>query len=145
MHYNSLLLTICIISLVVGCKSETTGPVVTKSTVAEAPKGPSKVELSDAKVTFEPPKLVKFQINYKFTEGGPYRSYLCEITFPNTTNIGRKYIESWELKESGTLRDGIELQSLEPMPKTFELKFSEAEVPQDGYTLISNVLGGEIQ
>ena len=118
---------------------------VTKSTITKAPSGPSKVELTDAKATLDPPRLVKFQVNYKFVEGGPRKSYLCEITFPGTTNLGRKYIESWELKDSGTIRDGIELQTLEPEAKSFEIQFKEAEVPQDGYNLISNVISGTIQ
>ena len=48
----------------------------------------------------------RFQVNYKFTQGGPTKHYLCEITFPGTANQGTKQMESWELKAEGTIRDG---------------------------------------
>ncbi len=38
----------------------------------------------------------------------------------------------------------IELQSVEPHAKEFKITLGEAEVPQNGHALISNVLKGDV-
>lgn len=125
-----------------GCKpaAETK---VTQATVA-APAEKSEVELSNPKVTFEPPQLLKFELEYKFVKGAPTKNYMCDLSFPGTGNSGKKILEAWELKPSGVIKGGIELQSLDPPAKKFEITLGEAEVPQSGYQTISNVLTGDV-
>lgn len=125
-----------------GCKPNQDAPV-TRATVA-APTEKSEVELSKPKVTFHPPQLVKFEFDYRFTKGAPTKNYMCNLAFPGTENTGKKILEAWELQPEGVIRGGIELQSLEPAVKTFEITLGEADVPQNGYETISNALTGEV-
>jgi hypothetical protein len=55
-----------------------------------------------------------------------------------------KYIEGWELQDSGVIRDGIILQAPNAALKDFEVVVSEAMVPQDGYKPISNKVRGQL-
>ena len=52
-------------------------------------------------------------------------------------------MDGWELKESGVIKDGIPLHS--PPVTTFEIKMSEANHPEQGYDLISNVVSGGVE
>ena len=52
-------------------------------------------------------------------------------------------MESWELKAEGVIKDGIVLSS--PPVETFEIRVSEADSPQNGYKLISNVVRGPVK
>ena len=128
--------------LVMGCNSQPP-PQVTKSVVVDVPKEPSQIELSDAKAVVNANNLVSFEVKYAFKKGKPLKFYLCEITFPNTESKGLKYMDGWELKESGVIKDGIELHS--PTVSTFEIKMSEADRPEQGYGLISNVVTGKVE
>ena len=132
----------CWLLCVTGCKPKTAAPV-TKATVA-APAEKGQVELSNPKVTLVPPQLLKFEFDYVFVKGSPTKSYMCELTFPGTDNTGRKALEGWELKPSGVIKGAIELQSLDPPTLTYEIALGEADVPQNGYERISNVLTGEV-
>ena len=104
---------------------------------------PGEIELFDPKVTFTAPKLVRFEVSYRFTKGKPDKYYLCEIGFPGTTNHGTKEMQRWELTSAGVIKDGIELSK--PPVQTFEIRMSEAVSPQDGYKKISNVVAGPVQ
>jgi hypothetical protein len=126
-----------------GPNASTVTSKATQATVA-APAEPSEVELFDAKLTFEPPELIRFEVHYRFTKGRPTLNYMCNLSFPGTDNVGRKPLEAWELKETGIIKGGIELQSINPRVKDFEITMGEAEVPQSGYKTISNVLKGEV-
>ena len=112
--------------------------------IVASPAERSEVELYDAKLTFEPPELLRFEVHYRFTKGEPTMNYMCDLSFPGTDNVGKKPLEAWELKKTGVIKGGIELQSVEDRVKNFEITMGEAEVPQSGYTLISNVLKGEV-
>jgi hypothetical protein len=103
---------------------------------------PGQIELTEPRVSFVPPDLVKFEVKYRFTQGGPSKYYLCEVSFPGTENQGAKPMDSWELNSEGVIRDGIRLAK--PPVEAFEIRVSEAESPQAGYRLISNVASGTV-
>ena len=94
-------------------------------------------------MTFTAPNPVRFEVNYRFTKGKPDKYYMCEVTFPGTKNHGAKPMESWELKPEGSSRTGSCCPSL-PV-ETFEIRVSEADSPQNGYKLISNVVSGPVK
>jgi hypothetical protein len=133
----------CCSLLGVGCDTTPPPAPVTKTVVVDIPKEPSEIELTDAKAVFKSTELVQFEVKYRFKKGKPLKYYLCEIKFPNTTHQGIKYMDGWELKESGVIRDGVIIQSA-PVT-TFEIKMSEANHPEQGYDLISNVVTGEVE
>jgi len=54
-----------------------------------------------------------------------------------------KYMEGWELKDSGVLKSGLVLKSADV--KEFEVRITEALLPQDGYKPISNVVKGQVE
>ena len=148
-RFSAFILIIALISLS-GCSNSATkadpADSAMQATVAE-PKEPaekSEVELSDAKLTYVPPDLLRFEVHYRFTKGRPTMNYMCNLSFPGSDNVGRKPLDSWEMKTSGVIRGGIELQSYDPPVKAFEITLGEAEVPQSGYQVISNVLKGEV-
>lgn len=131
-------------SLLVGCPQSVSTPDPVVVTVTDpVPTEPGEMELFDAKVTLEPSSIVRFEVHYRFTKGKPDKYYLCEISFPGTSNHGAKPMERWELKPEGVIKDGIILSRL-PVQK-YEIRVSEAESPQNGYKKISNVLSGTVQ
>jgi hypothetical protein len=113
-------------------------PITTEIVSAE----PGQIELSDPQVTFSPPNLVRFEVKYRFTQGRPSKYYLCEVAFPGTENQGAKPMESWELQPEGMIKDGIVIHK--PPVAMYEIRVSEADSPQNGYKLISNVVSGTI-
>jgi hypothetical protein len=117
-------------------------PVVVHATQT-GPSDPGQIELSDPKMTLQEPDRAQFEVKYRFTKGKPEKYYLCEISFPGTSNHGAKPMESWELKPEGVIRDGIVLHKL-PV-QTFEICVSEADSPQNGYKKISNVVRGQVK
>ena len=133
------------IAWIFGCNpnSPTATSNATQAKIAAATEN-NEVELSDAKITFEPPALLRFEVHYQFTKGDPTLNYMCDLKFPGTDNVGKKPLEAWELKKTGIIKGGIELQSVDPRAKDFEITLGEAEVPQSGYKKISNVLKGEV-
>ena len=110
---------------------------------APVPTEPGEIELSEPKVTFTEPNRVQFEVRYRFTKGTPDKYYMCDVSFPGTSNHAAKPMESWELKSEGVIRDGITL-SKPPVGK-FEIRISESASPQDGYKPISNVVSGPVQ
>jgi hypothetical protein len=124
-----------------GCNSKPAP--VTKSVIVDVPKEPSQIELTEAKAVMKPGNLVEFEVKYEFKKGKPLKFYLCTIKFPGTDNQGIKYMDGWELKESGVIKDGIPIHT--PPVTTYEIKISEAIHPEQGYDLISNVLTGDVQ
>ncbi len=60
-----------------------------------APSEKSEVGLHDAQVVFEPPGLLRFEVHYRFTKGQPTMSYMCDLSFPGTNNLGKKPLEAW--------------------------------------------------
>jgi hypothetical protein len=124
------------------------GPSPTARPIAVAPPTPAstepgQIELSDAKATLAPQNRVRIEVRYRFTQGKPDKYYLCEITFPGTTNVGARPMDSWELKPEGVFKDTVQLNK--PPVETFEIRFSEAESPQNGYKMISNVATGKVE
>lgn len=133
-----------LVILVAGCgqnPNPTTGVEVRNTEPVSTE--PGEIELSAPTATFAAPNTVRFEVNYRFTKGKPDKYYMCEIVFPGTPNHGSKPMESWELKADGTIKDGIVLSS--PPVETFEIRLSEADSPQNGYKLISNVVRGPVK
>jgi hypothetical protein len=113
----------------------------TKATISGPPVY-GEIELSEPKAIFEEPDIIQVEIPYRFTKGGPTNHYSVEVSFPGTDNFGVKPMSGWELEESGVIRDGFVMQSL-PV-REIEVRITEALLPQDGYTLVSNVVTGEV-
>lgn len=125
-----------------GCRTETaSGPVVV-ATIAERADA-SEIELSDPKATFEAPDVVRLEVAYRFVKGGPRNFYCAEVEFPGTEDVGLKYMEGWELKDSGVLTSGLVVNT--PDVIDFKVRITEALLPQDGYKPISNVVLGKIE
>ncbi|MCC6510278.1 MAG: hypothetical protein IT423_14330 [Pirellulaceae bacterium] len=145
MRYSFFVCALCLGGLSLGCKPAEQPPAnVTQATVGEVSTEKSEVELSEPKLIFVPPELLKFEFKYKFVKGKPTKNYVCMLSFPGSNNQGQKPMEAWELQASGTIKGGIELQSFDPPVKAFEITMGEAEVPQSGYETISNKLTGEV-
>src|SRR5438067_386139 len=102
-----------------GCGQPTRAPLATVAQAAPVSTEPGEIELSEPKVTFTPPNRVRFEVHYRFTKGKPDKYYLCEVSFPGTTNHAAKPMESWELKSEGVIRDGIILSK--PPVEQFEI------------------------
>jgi hypothetical protein len=126
-----------------GCRKAEPLPTV----VAEAAPGPvepGRIELSDPVVAFVAPNRIDFAVKYRFVQGRPDKSYLCEITFPGTPNVGVKPMASWQLKaEGGVIKDGVILT--QPPVDKFSITVSEAVSPQAGFTVCSNAVTGEVK
>jgi hypothetical protein len=130
--------------LCMGCARQAPAPIIVSTQQTDpVDTEPGEMELSDPKVTFTEPNLVRFEVTYRFTRGKPTKYYLCEITFPGTKNHGAKPMENWELKTEGVIKDGIILSK--PPVRKFEIRVSEADSPQQGYRKISNVISGEVK
>jgi hypothetical protein len=138
------LLLVSVAVLLAGCgpRAAAPSPAVAQDSPPVSTE-PGAIELSDPVVTFTEPNKVRFEVRYRFTKGRPEKYYLCEISFPGTPNHGAKPMESWELKSEGVIKDGIVLTK--PPVQTFEIRVSEADSPQNGYNLISNVIRGPVR
>jgi len=126
-----------------GCQPSdpATVPVIRATTAG--PAEPGAIELSEPRAHFGPDDVLQFEVKYRFTSGGPTNFYCAEVQFPGSESFGVKYMEGWELKPEGTLRDGLILQS--PDVEDFEIRVTEAFLPQDGYKPISNVVRGKVE
>jgi hypothetical protein len=134
---------VAIVLLLTSCgQSPTPRPIAVAQTTPVSTE-PGQIELSDAKATMAPQNRVRVEVRYRFTKGKPDKYYLCEITFPGTTNVGARPLDSWELKPDGVFKDIVQLNK--PPVEKFEIRFSEAESPQNGYKMISNVASGPVQ
>lgn len=138
------LLLVSLVVLIVGCSKPTAAPTTAAvPTTKPVSAGPAEIELSEPKVTFEAPDLVRFEVRYRFTKGAPEKYYMCDISFPGTKNHGTKPMLGNQLKSEGVIKDSLNLFA--PPVKTFEIRVSEAEVPMEGYKLISNVVSGTVK
>lgn len=117
-------------------------PEVTRAT-SSGPPEPSEVELYEPKARLTEDGVVQFEVKYRFTSGKPSNYYRADVKFPGLESDGVKFMDGWELQESGVIRDGIVARAL-PV-KEFEISLSEALLPQDGYSLISNTVSGEVE
>ncbi|OWK45150.1 hypothetical protein [Fimbriiglobus ruber] len=133
---------ICLAALAAGCQPKG-GDVPVPTVVAPVSSDPGEIELSEPKVTLVEPKLVQFEIHYKFTKGQPDKFYSCDLSFPGTSNVGVRRMESWELKPEGVIRDRIVLSK--EGAKMFEIVVSESPSPREHYKKISNVAKGSVQ
>jgi len=75
--------------------------------------------------------VVRLEVAYRFVKGAPKNFYCAEVEFPGTENVGMKYMEGWELKDSGMLTSAMVVKSLDIT--SFEVKITEALLPEDGY------------
>ncbi|QDV67657.1 hypothetical protein Poly24_13580 [Rosistilla carotiformis] len=132
-----LLLSLGFSALLLGCGTESKPPVPSP-VVSESsePAEDSRVELQGPKAWFEEPNICYFEVQYQFVAGKPSHSYRVEVSFPGSENAGAKEMASWELKASGTIRDGIVVHSMPIREVT--VKMTEAFSPQAGYHAISN-------
>ena len=144
-------LALCLLFLnvlaIAGCSPQesssarSAGPVITKTTDA-GPIAPGVVALKSASATRDENNVIRFEVSYVFTSGSPVKTYLCNVTFPGSDQVGIRPLESFELKPEGTFKMGIEVG--ENKVDAFELTFSEADSPDRGYTVISNTLVGQV-
>jgi hypothetical protein len=100
------------------------GPTITKTTDA-GPIAPGGVELKSASAARDENNVIRFEVSYLFTSGSPVKTYLCNVTFPGSDQVGIRPLESFELKPEGTFKMGIEVG--ENKVDAFELTFSEAD------------------
>jgi len=138
------LVLVALVVLVSGCgrKAAAPPPFDLQASLEES-DGPNEVELSDPKVTLVEPTLVQFEVKYRFTQGRPNQYHACDISFPGTPNHAVKMMDTWELKAEGVIKDGVVLSK--PPVRTFEIRVSEADSPQNGYKKISNVVRGPVK
>jgi hypothetical protein len=129
--------------LLAGCGQQAEAPGTVAQVNRPVSTKPGEIELSDPVVTLAESNTVRFEIKYRFIQGNPEKYYLCEISFPGTPNYGVKPMESWELKSQGVIKDTIVL--FKPPVQTFEIRMSEADSPQNGYKIISNVVSGPVK
>jgi hypothetical protein len=130
------------LALCLGCSAQpaATAPIV-EDAGSDEPFEYAQVELSDPKFTVTEDGICNFEVRYKFVKGKIGENYMLTLKFPGTQNSCIKQMNSWHFTgPEGVIKDGIPLQ--EPNFSEYEFTFSEAEVPMDGYTLISNVLTG---
>jgi hypothetical protein len=137
-------LGLAVISLGCGPSSPSAAPSpeVTRAT-SSGPPEPSEIELYEPKARLVDDGVVQFEVKYRFTSGKPSNFYQVDVKFPGSENYGVKFMDGWELQESGVISDGIVAHAL-PV-KEFEISVSEALLPQDGYSLISNTVSGEVE
>jgi hypothetical protein len=128
--------------LIGGCGKETPSVPIVQATITE-PAQASEIELTDPKARFEAPDVVRLEVAYRFVKGAPRNFYCAEVEFPGTENVGRKFMESWELKDSGVLTSGMVVNASDLTE--FTVRITEALLPQDGYSPISNVVTGKIE
>jgi len=141
-------LTVGLLCIAIALLPTACGPQPVARPVAAAQPGPvstepGEIELSEPKATFAPMDRVRVEVRYRFTKGRPDKYYLCEITFPGTTNVGARPLDTWEMKPEGVFKDVVQLQK--PPVEKFEIRFSEAVSPQNGYKIISNVATGKVE
>jgi hypothetical protein len=138
------LLLVLLAVLFTGCRPRAAAPdTAAVQTIQPVSTEPGEIELSDPKVTFTEPNMIQFEVRYQFTKGKPDKYYMCDISFPGSPNHGAKPMSSWELRSEGVIRDGIVL--FKPPVERFEIRVSEADSPQNGYRLISNVVSGPVK
>jgi len=128
--------------LLTACSPHPAAPAVTVQAKPVSTE-PGEIELSEPKATLAPMNRVRIEVRYRFTKGRPDKYYLWEIAFPGTTNHAARPMDSWELKPEGVFQDTVQLNK--PPVETFEIRFSEAESPQNGYKMISNVAAGKVE
>jgi len=128
--------------LFLGCRSESSGPATDFVSTEVVSTEPGEILLSNAQVTMTDPNRIQFEVHYRFTKGKPDKYYMCEVSFPGTQNQASKPMERWQLQAEGVIRDGFRLP--QPPVDTFEIRVSEADSPQNGYKLISNVVTGKV-
>jgi hypothetical protein len=125
-----------------GCGGGAATPEAPTKATISGPPVHGEIELSEPKAVFEEPDIIQVEIPYRFTKGGPTNHYSVEVSFPGTDNFGVKHMSGWELQESGVIRDGFVMQSL-PVSE-IEVRVTEALLPQDGYTPVSNVVTSQV-
>lgn len=118
-------------------------PKAPEITAREVDLTPGVVEFRSAKAVRTADNIVQIEVAYKFTAGSPVKTYMLDLEFPGTTVVGHKPMEGWEVKQEGVIKTGMPVA--DPEAKTFSVKFSEADSPDRGYKLISNVLTGDIE
>ena len=134
--------SICLTGCQPGAVPEATQAVVNQG--SDEPFEYAEVELSDPTFKIDPDGVCWFEVHYKFVKGKVGENYLLNLNFPGTENACIKQMNGWQLSgPEGVIKDGIQLIDREI--SEYEFVFSEAEVPMDGFTKISNVLKGKIE
>ena len=133
----------CLSFCTTGCVDQPTDRENAQSSEAVAvPYQPAQVELGTPTAFFQAPDIVRFEVPYKFVVGAPVAHYGCEVKFLDSGFTGQKHMQAWELKPEGVIRDGFVIGS-EPTG-AFEIVFTEAESPDQGYHPISKVVTGHV-
>lgn len=134
--------SVCLTGCQPDAAPEVTEPVVNQG--SEEPFEYAQVELSEPKFKIDADGTCWFEVHYKFVKGKVGENYLLNLTFPGTENACIKQMNGWQLSgPEGVIKDGIQL--IERDISEYEFVFSEAEVPMEGFTKISNVLKGKIE
>ncbi|HET6422631.1 MAG TPA: hypothetical protein VFG20_03045 [Planctomycetaceae bacterium] len=132
--------------LVLGCgQARSSGAAVATPSVTAtvADPTPGEVTITSAKASWQPGDIVQFDVAYKFTKGIPSKHYQFDFTFPGSQSSGQRPMETWETKPEGHIRTGLPVADRNI--ETFEVRFSEADSPDRGYRVISNVLTGPVE
>ena len=134
--------SIAFLTIYTGCTPAPKPPQpAVEMTVSEEPFEYAEVELSDPTFRVDESGICWFEVKFKFVKGKVGEHYLLNLNFPGTKNACIKTISGWQLGgREGIIKDGIQLQEREF--SDYEFVFSEAEVPMEGFTKISNVLTG---
>jgi hypothetical protein len=140
----AVLVTACLATLAAGCnaKAPTAPGAGAPSKKPAVYDGPSKVEISGPTAEWGGPAVVQFKIPYRFTSGGPAKTYLWKIHFPGSTATGNRPTEAWEMEVESVQNTGIQVGDADV--KTFTVELWEAETPDRPYYLISNVAEGTV-
>lgn len=144
-RWNSVWL-LCLAVLYSGCTPKPGVPPRLQSQAPAPPPAdptPSVVLLSDPKVTRVEADMVRFEVNYRFTQGKPVNWYTCTISFPGTANHAVKSMQGWELKAEGVLVDKVQL--FKPGATTFVMHLEEAPTQRGPFHKISNEATGTIK
>lgn len=136
------------VCLIAGCSAGTTSspdvsvskPAITATVDVAAP---GVVEIVSAKARRSAENIIHFEVAYKFTSGSPVKNYMLNLTFPGTSVSGQKPMDAWEVKPEGIIKTGLPVA--DPAAKSFEITFAEADSPDRGYTVISNMVSGEVE
>lgn len=154
-RHDLVLLLLTCSSLLVGCSPSGTtgqpdpdnrldGPPLgfSEANTSDEPVEPAEVELSEPRGRIDKNGIFWFEVDYRFVKGQPKMHYKLTVHFPGTRNLCIKTMEAWELKGSGTIKDGIPL--IEQPIASYEFEFSEADSPMNAYHRISNLLSGSM-
>src|SRR5690606_8667211 len=101
--FRGLWLGLGLVMVSLGCGSSAApSPEVTRTT-SSGPAEPSEIELYEPKARLVEDGVVQFEVKYRFTSGKPSNFYQVDVKFPGSESHGVKFMDGWELQESGVI------------------------------------------